>query len=376
MKINALVMKIILFFLIGCVIFISGCGKKDGDAIKIGVVGPLTGEGATYGLAMQRGIDLALEGINKNGGILGKKVIATYEDDKLNPKDAINAVNKLINSDKVQVIIGSAASKVTIAIAPFAEKSKVVLISSISTADTIKYSGDYIFRDVPPNRQQGITAARFIFNDLSKRNAVIFYKNDDYGISLSTSFKNEFIKLGGTVLFVDNYFPNAKNFREQLSKIKAKKPDVVFFPGNYEESAIILRQAQELDINATFIGGDGSYSPELIKIAGKSAENTYYTLMSLPPDTNKVFIEFKKNYKVKYNDEPDVYSVYSYDATNVILEAIKKAGEYGGEKIKNALYDINYNGITGQMHFDSYGEVNKDFSIYIVKNGAFILYKP
>jgi len=368
--------QIVVASLLGGVLLLNGCGGKNKEVIKIGVVGPLTGEGATYGLAMKRGIDLALDGINMTGGLLGKKVLAIYEDDKLNSKDGINGINKLIGSDRVQAIVGSAASKVTISIAPFAEKSKVVLISSISTADTIKYSGEYIFRNVPPNRQQGITAATFAFKDLSKRNAVVFYKNDDYGISLSTSFINEFSRLGGNVLFVDSYAPNTKNFREQLSKIKSKKPDVVFFPGNYEESGIILRQAQELDLNSAFIGGDGSYSPELVKIAGKSAENSYFTLMSLPPDTSKVFIEFKMNYKEKYRDEPDVYSVYSYDVTNIIIQAIKKCNSYDGEKIKNALYEIEFTGLTGKVKFDSFGEVIKDYSIYTIKEGNFILYKP
>jgi branched-chain amino acid transport system substrate-binding protein len=353
----------------------SGCGKKENNIIKIGVIAPLSGEGATYGMAMKRGIDLAIEDQNSNGGLLGKTIVSLYEDDKLNQKDGINAFNKLVNSDNVQVIIGSAASKVTLAIAPFAEKSKVVLISSISTADTIKYAGDYIFRDVPPNNKQGITAAKFVYDDLKKRKAVVFYKNDDYGLSLSKSFVESFQERGGDILLSESYQPSAKNFRDQLIKIKAKKPEIIFFPGNYEESGLILKQARELNIDCAFVGGDGSYSPELIKLAGNAAENTYYTLMSLPPDTNKMYSQFRAKYMAKYKEEPDVYSVYSYDAANVVFEAIKKSEEYNGSKIKDALYKVDYPGVTGQIKFDNYGEVVKDYSIYIVKNSSFVLYK-
>lgn len=367
-----LTLSIMSFILTMLILY--GCGKSD-ENIKIGVIGPFTGEGATYGLAMKRGVDLAIEEVNEMGGILEKKIVAIYEDDKLSSKDGINAINKLINSDKVQAIVGSAASRVTLAIAPFAENSKVVLISSISTADTIKYAGDYIFRNVPPNLQQGITAAKFVFNILNKHNAAVFYKNDDYGISLANAFIDEFKKLGGTVLLVENYLPNIKNYREQLLRIRAVKPDVVFFPGNYEESGIILRQAREANINSVFIGGDGSYSPELIKIAGKSAEDSYYTLMSLPPDTSKLFSDFRDRYVQKYGEEPDVYSVYSYDVAKVLIQAIKSAGVYEGEQIKNALYKISYEGVTGISEFDEYGEVERDYSIYTVKDGEFVLFK-
>ena len=372
---NKMIKIIFISFTISLISILLGSCSKNPDVINIGVVGPFTGEGATYGAAMKRGVELALDEVNSKGGILNKKVIATYEDDRLTQKDGINAINKLINANNVQAIIGSAASKVTLAIAPFAERAHVVLISSISTADTIKYSGDYIFRDVPPNKQQGITAAKFVYNDLGKTNAAVFYKNDDYGTSLSSAFISAFKALGGKILIVDNYAPDATDFRDQLIKIKSKNPDVIFFPGNYQESGIILRQGKELRIKSIFVGGDGSYSPELIKIAGSAADGSYYTLMSLPPDTSKSYIDFKSAYIKKYKEDPDVYSVYSYDAAMVILKAIEKAGDYNGEKIKDELYKINYHGVTGDIKFDSYGEVNKDYSIYTVKNGAFVLFR-
>jgi branched-chain amino acid transport system substrate-binding protein len=374
MKSNLLKTAIFPIILFIVSLLLGNCSKNP-NIINIGVVGPFTGEGATYGSAMKRGIELALDEVNSKGGILNKKVIATYEDDRLTQKDGINAINKLINADNVQAIIGSAASKVTLAIAPFAEKAHVVLISSISTADTIKYSGDYIFRDVPPNKQQGITAAKFVYNDLDKTNVAVFYKNDDYGASLSSAFISAFKELGGKILVVDSYSPDATDFRDQLIKIKSKKPDVIFFPGNYQESGIILRQGKELRIKSIFVGGDGSYSPELIKIAGVAADGSYYTLMSLPPDTAKSFLKFKAAYYKKYNETPDVYSVYSYDAAMVIFKAIEKAGEYEGEKIKDELYKINYQGVTGDLKFDNYGEVNKDYSVYLVRNGSFVLFK-
>ena len=361
----------VLGLLFLCLVFLLfGCGRESESlSYKIGVIGPLTGEGATYGAAMRRGIDLAVEEINKKGGIGGKKLLPVYEDSKLSPKEGLNAFNKLAQIEKVPVIIGAAASRVTLAITPLAQRNKIVLFSSISTADELKYAGDYFFRNIPPNSVQGETAAFFVLEFLKARNAAIFYKNDDYGKNLAITFRETFVKLGGKIVFEDNYNPGQTDFRGDLVKIKNAHPEVVFFPGNYQESGIILKQARELNLKATFLGGDGSYSPELIHIAGKAAENSYYTLMGM--DFEAPLVKgFRRSFREKYGEEPDVYSAYAYDALKTIAEAIRIGG-YSSEGIKNALKHIKFIGVTGVTKFDKYGEVNKPYFIVMVKNGKF-----
>jgi len=364
-----------LIALISSLVVVSGCGKKEEKVIKIGVIGPMTGEGATYGAAMKRGVEIAVNEINMSGGINKKKIELIYEDSKLNAKDAINGFRKLVDINKVPVVIGAAASKVTLNIAPLAEKSEVVLISSISTADKIKYAGDFIFRDVPPNRQQGKTAANFVIETLGKKNCVVFYKNDDYGISLADAFIEAIKNKGGKILLKESYSPTEPNYKNQLSKIKQLHSEVIFFPGNYEDTGKILKQARELGLKSIFIGGDGSYSPELLRIAGKAAEGSYYTVMGLPTNVSEEMSEFRKNFKDKYNTDPDVYSIYSYDAAMVVLLACKNIKKIDGESIKNELYKSDYMGLTGTIKFDQYGEVDKDYAIYTVKNGIFTLFK-
>ena len=354
--------------------FFLGC-KKEPKVIKIGVITPLTGEGATYGMATKRGVDLAVEEINMAGGINGKKVKVIYEDDKMTPKDAVNALNKLIRVDKVPVVIGGFTSRVTLALAPVAEQNKVILFSASSTADDIKNAGDYIFRNVPPNRAQGHTAALFVTQFLRKTKSAILYKNDDYGKSLAEAFKESFLKLGGKILIEESYDPGKKDFRDVLSKIKPLNPEIIYYPGNYQESGIILKQAKEMGIKSIFVGGDGSYSPELINIAGAAAEGSYYTLMAMGFGIADEEIEkFTKSFKEKYGEEPDVYAAYAYDAMKTLAEAIKIGG-YSADGIKKALYTTTFKGVTGITKFDSYGEVDKPYYIYEVKNGKFELLK-
>lgn len=352
-----------------------GCAKKEKE-IKIGVITPLTGEGATYGEATKRGVDLATEEINQKGGINGKKIRLVYEDDQIKPEVGTKVIQKLISIEKVPVIIGAFGSSVSLAIAPVAEKNKVVLFSASSTADALKDAGDYFFRNVPPNSKQGESAAEFAIEKLKAKNAAVLYMNNDYGISLAKAFENFFKQKGGSILITENYNPGDRDFRTQLSKIKDKQPSIVFYPGHYQESGLILKQAKELVIKSVFIGGDGSYSPELIIIAGDAAEGSYYTLMAMGYGVSDEEIKrFTDVFKSKYGVEPDVYSAYAYDALKIIAQAIQNGG-YNSEGIKNALYRTkDFKGVTGTTSFDKFGEVDKPFYIYKVKNGKFELHK-
>jgi branched-chain amino acid transport system substrate-binding protein len=350
-----------LSLLLLALILLVSCGKKDENIIKIGVIAPLTGEGATYGAAMKRGFDLAFKD--------SKNITLIYEDDRLSPKEGINAINKLINNDKVQVILGSAASGVTLAMAPIAEKNKVILFSTISSSDNLKESGDYIFRNVPRNEIQGKTAAEFIYTKLGKKTAIVLNKNDEYGVNLSRSFKSRFTELGGTILLEDKYQPQSNDFKTAITKIKNYKADAVYIPGNYQETAQLLKQSKEANLNVVFVGGDGSYSPELIKIAGNSAEGSYFTLMAVNKETD-YYKNFYKKFSAKYGKEPDIYDAYAYEGGCFIKEAIDKVG-YNSEKIKQFLYTTNFISMTGELKFDKDGEVQRDYGIVKVTNGNF-----
>lgn len=366
-------LNLILFFLL---IVSFGCAKKESKLIKIGCITPLTGDGASYGKSTKQGIDMAVEEINTLGGINGNKIEIIYEDDQMKPQMGINAIQKLITVDKVSVIIGAFGSSITLAIAPIAEKNKTILFSASSTADAIKDAGDYIFRNVPPNSKQGKDIANFCIDKLKAKTAAIFYMNNDYGISLKRTFEKAFYERGGTVVSIESYNPNDNDFRTQLSKIKIRNPEIISYPGHYKESGLILKQAKELGIKSTFIGGDGSFAPELIKIAGNAAESSFYAMMAMgfgvsDTDINK----FTERFKEKYGEEPSVYSAYAYDALMIIVEAIKRGGDTS-ESIKNALYQMkNFKGVTGITTFDKFGEVDKAFYIYEVKSGEFKLYE-
>src|SRR5262245_29462076 len=342
------------------------------DVLRIGCITALSGDGAEFGIAEQRGLALAAEQLNQDGGIDGKRIRVLCEDDQLSPRAGLDAIRKLIEVDKVPVIIVSSGSSVTLALAPVAERAKVVLFSASSTADAIKDAGDYVFRNVPTNRTQGDSAAAFARTRLLARSAAILQMNNDYGQSLGSAFKRAFEAAGGQIVSIDSYNPGTSDFRAQLLRVRELSPDVVFFPGYYEDSGLILKQARELGIKSTFIGGDGAYSPALIKVAGAAAEGSYYTAVTMAVGTaDQRIAGFMNAYRAKYGREPDVVSAYAYDALLTIAQAIRQGG-YSGDGIRNALLHIKFDGVTGTTRFDQFGEVDKPWGVYEVKNGAFV----
>lgn len=342
-------------------------------AVTIGVLGPFTGEGATYGAAMRQGVDLALKELRVSPSWAGKGIAAAYEDDKLSSKEGINAFRKLVDVDHVQAVIGSAGSSVSLAIAPLANESRVVLFSPISTADALENAGEYFFRNIPPNRNQAKTAAYFIAKYLGKTKVAVFYENNDYGNNMKTIL-NDFIgPLRGEILISLPYESGQRDFKDALAKIKAVKPEVVFIPGTYQENGLIVSQARNMNLDVPFIGGDGAYSPQFIELAGKASEGFFLTMIALPTEQASDAIgRFYGNFRAAYQREPDIYSALSYDAAMMIAKAIELNGNVGS-KIKDTLRTIEYVGITGLVKFDSHGEVDKPYRILNVKNRQFVL---
>jgi len=360
-KIKILLVLSLFFFSISGCNLVNDKTKGQTEKIKIGIVAPLTGEGATYGASMKRGFNLAFNG-NADYELL-------YEDSKFDSKLAVTILEKYISIDKIKVIYGEAASGVTLAMVPISDKNKVIQFSSIATSDDLRKSSDYFFRNVPRNSIQGTTAAEFLFRTLKISDAAILKDNDDYGLNLSNSFCTVFKSIGGKILLDESYNSGEKNFKSQLEKIKSSGAKAVFIPGNYAESAIILKQAKELGITVVFIGGDGSYSPKLFETAGASAEGFYCAIMGVD-ESNAFYNEFKTKFIAKYNQKPDVYDAYAYEAGTILKAAISKVGN-DPEKIKKYLYENTFSSLTGNLNFDRDGEVLRSYNIVKVKNGLF-----
>jgi len=369
-KKHYIVISIIVVFVLAS-IFILFPLKKASEVIKIGAILPLTGENAKYGESAKNSIDLAIEEINSGKGINGKKISVIFEDSKGNTKEGVNAIKKLIIANKVSSIIGAMASSITLAIAPIAEESEVVLLSPASSAPEITHAGDYIFRNCYSDIYEGSKMANYIYNETVYRKVSIIHINNDYGMGLREAFREEFKRLGGKVVSIETYDFGATDFRTQIGKLMLSRPDAIYIVG-YGEMGRLLIQTKELGCEIPFFSCIMFEDPDIIEISGEISEGIIYTFPSFDTDSKKNVVEdFVNSYKSKYNERPDGFAANTYDALKILSLAIKKGGDKG-YKIKEALYTIkDYPGVTGKTSFDINGDVVKPIGIKTVENGKF-----
>lgn len=347
---------IILAGILVATIVLAGCAPKkeepkveEPEEIKIGLVTPLTGEVATFGQSTKNAVEMAVKEINDDGGILGKKIVLVIEDDKNEPKDTATIVRKFIDQDKVVAIIGSLTSKCSLAGMPIANQKKVPMISSSSTNPKVTLTGPYSFRVCFIDDFQGQVMAQFATEELkAKKAAVLFDIGNDYSKGLAEFFQKSFKEAGGEVVAVENYTQADNDFNAQLTRIKGLAPDVIFLPDYYQKVALIAKQARGLGITATFLGGDGWDSPELVKLGGEAVEGGYFSNHYSKDDPDPKIQELVSKYKAKYGAEPDALAALGYDAMYFLAEGIKSAGKIDSTAIRDALANLKeFSGVTG-----------------------------
>ena len=367
---------------------LSGCKNEGGttggtaaggdDVIKLGVYTSMSGSGATYGENTAAGIKMAVDEANAKGGINGKQVVVQVEDNNGKPDQSATAVQKLISSDKVMVVLGDFMSSNTLAAAPICQNAKVPMVSPSATNAEVTKKGDFIFRTCFVDSIQGVVDARFAKDHLKAKTAALFIDNkSDHARGIAKFFSEEF-KKGGTIIATDYYNGGDADFRPQLTNIKAKNPDVIYMPAYYSDAGAIALQARELGLKQPLLGSDAWDSPKLVEIGGKAIEGGYFSTHYSPDSTDPRVKEFVANFKKINNGEaPDSLAATAYDAAKITLAAIEKAGattssEADRIKVRDALAQTqNFPGVTGDITIDKDRNVTKPLVLVQVKDGKF-----
>ncbi|HEY8279524.1 MAG TPA: ABC transporter substrate-binding protein [Bdellovibrionota bacterium] len=343
------------------------------DKIILGHFASLTGDTASFGVGTRKGVDLAMKLLNAAGGINGKQVEVITYDDQSKPEEASTMITKLITQDNVLAVLGEVSSKLSIVAADVAMRYKTPMVSSASTNPAVTQKGDYIFRICFIDPFQGEVMAKFAKENLKAKTAAIIRDvAQDYSVGLADFFKKAFEAKGGIILTDTSYQTKDTDFKAQLTEIKAKKPDVIFVPGYYNDVALILKQARGLGIKTAFMGGDGWESEDLVKVAGKEAlEGTYYSNHYAPDTKDGSAQNFIAAYKKEYNGEvPDGMAALGFDAFNVVVDAIKRTKSTTRDEVRSALADTkNYKGVTGEITIDKDRNATKSAVVLKFSNG-------
>ncbi|MCG3167808.1 MAG: Leu/Ile/Val-binding protein [Bacteroidia bacterium] len=358
-------LSIIVFAFMGC----NSCHQKTvvrEKKIKIGIITPLTGDVATWGAMQKRATDLALEEINDSN------ITVIYEDDKADPSTGVSAMNKLINIDKVNMIVGSPASNVTLAIAPILNEKKVPLLSSGSTATKVGDAGPYIFRIMPSDEIQSLITVDWAIA-LGKKRVSVVYVQNAWGEGLKEAFLRDFPKKGGQIQEVYGVAPNSIDFKTILQKIKENTTDAIYAPLYPKEAGILVKQIKELGIESQVFGADVYDTPEFITAGGSASNGILYTTFGQYTGTE--FEDFSRKYKERYGIEVENYAVYCYDAFKIAVEAINKSTHLDGENIRKSILQIkDYKGATGISNFDGNNNASgKTFDKKTIKEGKSVI---
>jgi len=350
----------------------TDCGKKEEKVVKIGVVTALTGPVAPYGDNVRDGCLLATDEINLKGGIGGHKIELFIEDEEASPQKAVSAVQKLITTDKVQVIIGPVISSGFLAAAPVAEKRKVVLFSPSGMADNIRDAGDFIFRNRASASQEAGGLAKYIVAKTELSKMVILRSNSDYAISFANVCRKVFEQGERAVLVEESFEQGATDFRTQLAKIKVTKPDAILIIGIPVELGNMLKQIKELGFKVP-IFSNSIDSPQIFQISHGTEEGLVFSTTFYEPEMdNSSLKEFDRKFRERFGRESHFFAANAYDAIYILKNVLEKKG-YTGEKIRDGLYSLKgFKGVTGNIEFDKKGDLkNPTIVIKQISHGKF-----
>lgn len=356
----------------------AGCTQDagaGGDTIKIGGLAPLTGDLSQYGVAVNNAVLMAVEDINKNGGVLGKQIEYMPEDEKGDVTEAITAYNKLV-AEGVVAIVGDVTSAPSKAVAQRANDDGMPIITASGTDADITLTGKYAYRACFIDPYQGKLMATYASKEMGAKTVAILYDSgDSYSTGIADAFESTAKELGMTVTNKEGYAHGSTDFNAQLTKIKANNPDVVMLPVYYNDVVLILKQAQQQGLTSQFLGADG-WDGVVPQLAGDTSINdllakayfcSQYSASSDDPDLQN----FLKTYKEKYGIDANMFAVLGYDAMHILADAINRAGSTDADKIIQALSETNYSGLTGTTTFDENRNPVREAVITTFENGAY-----
>jgi branched-chain amino acid transport system substrate-binding protein len=328
--------------------------RAAAEPIRMGHFGSLTGKDASFGVVSRKGIMLATEEINAAGGLLGRPVEYLSEDIQSKAGESATAVKKLLSRDKVVAILGGNPSSNSLEAAPLCQKAGIPMMAISSTNPKVTAIGDYIFRVCFIDPFQGAVLAKFARQSLGAGRLALLTPVTPYGIGLATELRQRFTELGGEVVGEQRYAEGDKDFKAQLTALRAARPDVIAVPGYYTEAALICRQARELGLAATFIGGDGWEAPQLTELGGKAVEGAYYATGFTADNSAPQVRDFVRRFRERWNQEtPDSTAALGYDAMMLYADAIRRAGTTEGPALRDAIAATrDFAGVTGRITID------------------------
>ncbi len=351
-----------------CLAFSLATGEV-GETVKVAAIFGKTGKAIHTDLVHLRGIRYAIEELNRQGGLLGKKIELIEFDNQSTSLGSKQAAQRAIEAGVIAVI-GAVWSSHSMAIASVLKNVGIPMISPSSTHPDITRAGNCIFRVCFVDSFQGAAMAEFAYRRLNAKTAsVLTNVSRFYSIGLSAKFIEKFRQRGGKILYAGDYHQDTADFSQYIQKIKIEPPDVIFVPGFWNDTVLIIKQARKMGVRAIFLGGD-SWSNITYYYNGSEINGNYYTdhwHKDLPGYRSRSFVE---QYSKKYGQVESSGTPLAYDAVMLLADAVRRVKSFDQFRISEALASTeNFSGVTGSITLDENGDPIKPAVIIMIKNG-------
>ena len=346
---------------------LAACSKDQGDTIKFGVGGPITGSDAAFGAQLKNGAEQAFADINAAGGILGKKIVVSYGDDVADPKQGVSVANKF-TADGIKFVVGHFNSGVTIPTSEIYQENGILQITPGSTNPRVTERNMWnIFRTCGRDDQQGAVAGDYIAANFKDKKVAIVHDKTTYGQGLADETKKTMNAKGVQEVLYEGVGAGEKDFSALVSKIKSSGADLVYWGGVHTAGGLIVRQMRDQGVTAVLMGGDGITSDEFAAIGGPGVEGTLMTYGPDPrkrPEAKAVVDKFRAK-----NFEPEAYTLYSYAAVQIIKQAAEEAKSLDPKKVAEIMHSgRKFSTVIGDISYDKKGDVTRlDYVMYVWK---------
>lgn len=353
-------------------------GSKSKDTIKIAVAAPMTGDNSEYGIGFTNAANLMAKQWNEKGGVLGKEVEIVPYDDKNTSEEATTIAQKIVSDKEIAGVIGHFASGVCMTAAPIYQENGIIEISPSSSHPDYAGIGDYIFRNNTIISKEGAASVDIAINDLGKKNIGIISIMTDWGTNTSQIIKDlieESDQPGVKVVAHEEVMEGSDDYTPAITKLNEAGADVIICCGMYNLVAPVAKQCKQINDEIAIVGFSNAYSQQLIELGGEAVEGVCFPVIFFSESEDPAVKEYVDTFTKEYGAAPSALTSQAYDSVGMLLTAIENAGTVESEKVKEELYNVEYDGVTGDTKFDENGDVDKEFVKVTIENGKFVKMK-
>ncbi len=356
---------------------LKGGTSRAADPILAGVSGPLTGPNAQYGAQWKRGFDLALDSINKNGGVKGRPIAYDFEDSQSDPRQSVAVAQKFVADPRIIIELGDFSSPASMAASPIYQRAKLVQFGFTNSHPDFTKGGDHMWSNSTNQAEEQPRLAEFAATKLKFKRPAVVHLNTDWGRTAKDAFLKAAPGLGMEVAAVEGYLPAEQDFRPTLVRVRDSKPDSIVSLSYYADGALICRQARDTGLTYPILAGTSNYSPKFIELGGAGVEGVFIMSNFFPGDPRPEVQEFVRIFRAKYDTEPDSFCAGSYDTMNLFAALCEQYGTTR-EAMQTGLTEIKDvpSVVYGKVTFnpETRRVQGANYRLLVVKDGKFTVW--